>query len=47
MAKLRPWEARVANWLYPILGHETAILATFFEIWTSKFGSNFFGGLNQ
>ena len=36
MAKLWPWEARAAKWRYPILGHKTAILATFFEIWTSN-----------
>ena len=29
-------EARAAKWRYPILGHKTAILATFFEIWTSN-----------
>ena len=27
---------KVAKWRYPILGHKTAILATFFEIWTSN-----------
>ena len=36
MAKLWPWEAHVAKWRYPILGHKMAILATFFEICTSN-----------
>ena len=35
MAKLWPWEARAPKWRWPILGHKMAILATFFEIWTS------------
>ena len=36
MAKLWPWEARAPKWRWPILGHKMAILATFFEIWTSN-----------